>query len=125
MPLALFKLQLKSLQYETWSTSSEVRACKIKDFLLSKKGERLPNKNVARENIKTHSNFGTSRSNGQMADCLNGHIHFTVIHVTKSLKKKKKDEGGVKSLLVCEESCSICPIYLPHQLEVIGQQTRA
>lgn len=55
MPLALFKLQLKSLQYETWSTSSEVRACKIKDFLLSKKGERLPNKNVARENIKTHS----------------------------------------------------------------------
>ena len=90
MPLALFKLQLKSLQYETWSTSSEVRACKIKDFLLSKKGERLPNKNVARENIKTHSNFGTSRSNGQMADCLNGHIHFTVIHVTKSLKKKKR-----------------------------------
>lgn len=70
MPLALFKLRLKSLQYETWSTSSEVRACKIKDFLLSKKGERLPNKNVAQENIKTHSNFGTSRSNGQMADCL-------------------------------------------------------
>ena len=120
MPLALFKLQLKSLQYETWSTSSEVRACKIKDFLLSKKGERLPNKNVARENIKTHSNFGTS--NGRLLEWPHS---FHCNSCYQKFKKKKKDEGGVKSLLVCEESCSICPIYLPHQLEVIGQQTRA
>ena len=82
--------------------SSEVRACIIKDLLLSKKGERLPNKNVTWENIKTHFNFGMSRSNCR----LNGHIHFTVIQITQKFKKMKE---GLKDFLFIKGAAQLVP----------------